>query len=89
MGRLDLFPNKELIADYQRVFTGRGSEDVLLHILFDDGVFEETESIEDMTLKNRGIRLLKILGGGEINRETIRVFIRALVRQPAKKETTA
>jgi hypothetical protein len=86
MDRHDLFPTEELIADYRRIFTGRGSEDVIMHILYDYGVFVESDTPEDVVLRNQGIRLLNILGGGEIDRETIRIFIKALVRQPVKKE---
>lgn len=86
MGRLDLFPNEELIADYRRVFSGKGSDDVLLHMIYDFGVFEETENDEDVVLRNQGIRMLGILGGGEIDKETIRDFVKRLVRQPVKKK---
>jgi len=84
--RLDLFPKEELIASYRNIFTGKGSEDVLLHMLYDLGIFEETQNEEDIVLKNYGIRLLKILGGGEVSRETIRVFTKALVKQPLKEK---
>jgi hypothetical protein len=87
--RLDLFPNETLIAEYRRVFSGKGSDDVLLHIIYDLGIFEESANEEDVTLKNYGIRLLRILGGGEVDKETIRDFIKRLARQPVKEKVIA
>ncbi len=86
MARLDLFPKNDLIVDYRNIFTGKGSEDVLLHMIYDLGIFEETQNDEDVVLKNYGIRLLRILGGGEVSRETIREFIKWLVKQPLKEK---
>jgi hypothetical protein len=83
--RLDLFPKDDLIVNYRNIFTGKGSEDVLLHMLYDLGIFEETQNEEDVVLKNYGIRLIRILGGGEVSRETIREFIKRLVMQPLKE----
>lgn len=88
MNRLDLFPNKDMIAGYRKVFSGPGSDEVLLHMIFDCGLFIESDSPEDVALRNYGIRVLKILGGGEVDKETIREFIKRLIRQPLKKEVT-
>jgi hypothetical protein len=81
MDRHDLFPNEELIADYRRI-----SVDVIIHVLFEYGVFIESDKPEDVSLRNQGIRFLHILGGGDIDKETIREFIKRLIRQPIKKE---
>ena len=86
MDRHNLWPNEELTAEYRRLFSGKGSEDVMLHMLFDLGVFEESTNEEDTALRNYGIRLMKILGGGHIDRDAIREFIKRLVRQPLKNE---
>ncbi|MDD5244086.1 MAG: hypothetical protein PHU49_08715 [Syntrophorhabdaceae bacterium] len=89
MNRLDLFPTIDTIKEYRKVYSRPGADEVLLHQLFDFGVWEESATPEDVTLRNQGVRLLKILGGGEVGRETIREFIRRLIRQPLKEKDNA
>ena len=85
MDRLSFFPPEDVIRQYRQVFTQKGGEEITIDMLFDFGVFEESKDNDDVVLRNYGIRLLKILGGGQINRETIREFIKRLVRQPLKQ----
>ena len=73
---------------YRRIFSSQHGLDVLTSILYDLGTFIETsDSSEDMILKNYGLRLLKILGGGEPNEDTIKHFTKKLMGQQLPKET--
>jgi len=75
-----------MMEDYKRLFSGKGNEDVLLHMIFEYGIFEESENETDVILRNHGIRFLKILGGGEVSGETIKTMFKALVRQTKRKQ---
>jgi len=56
---------------------------VLVHMLYDLGVFVETsDSPEDVALKNYGTRLIKILGGGDVDENTMIEFTKRLMKQP-------
>jgi hypothetical protein len=68
------------------MFSGKNNDDVLLHMLFEYGIFEETENDTDVVLRNHGIRFLKILGGGEVSGDTIKTMLKALVRQTKKEK---
>lgn len=58
-----------------------------MHMLYDLGVFQEiTNGPEDVALKNFGLRLLKILAGGEPAPESIDAFLVKLMKQPLEKE---
>ena len=86
MSRLDLFPTVDMIREYRKVYSKPGADEVLLHTLFDYGIFIESDTQEDVTLRNQGIRLLRILGGGEVSKETIRGLLKQLMRQPLKEK---
>ena len=84
--RLDLFPNEELIGHYRKIFSTGAGQEVLLHMLYDLGVFLEVSSgPEDVALKNYGTRLIKILGGQEPAQESIKLFMNAVMRQSLPK----
>lgn len=86
MHRLDLFPKNTLIGQYRQVFSSRSGQDVLSHILYDLGLFLETTGQEDVALRNYGLRLLKILGGGEPHKNTTQIFTEKLMKQQLPKE---
>lgn len=87
MHRLDFFPGPDLIDQYRQVFSTRVGRDVISHMLFDLGVFQEiTDGAEDVALKNFGLRLLKILAGGETAKESVDVFLVKLMKQPLPKK---
>ena len=87
MHRLDLFPKNVLIGQYRKVFSSRDGIDVLEHILYDLGVFQETSDIpENIALRNYGLRILKILGGGYPEEDTIKQFTKRLMKQTLQKE---
>ena len=86
MHRLDTFPNNDLIAQYRQAFSSRSGQIVLAHMLYDLGVFIETsEAPEDVFLKNYGMRLIRILGGGEVDENTMMEFTKRLMKQPLTK----
>ena len=86
MHRLDTFPNSDLIAQYRQAFSSRSGQVVLVHMLYDLGVFIETsDAPEDVALKNYGTRLIKILGGGEVGENTMMEFTKRLMKQPLTK----
>lgn len=87
MHRLDLFPKNELIYQYRSVFSSKHGVDVLSHILYDLGTLQETaDTPEDVALRNYGLHLLKILGGGEPNEATVKQFTKNLMLQALSKE---
>ena len=86
MRRLDIFPNNDLIQAYRATFSTRAGKEVLKHMLYDLGAFQETSEFnEDVVLKNYGTRLMKILAGGEIGEDGIDQFINRLMKQPLIK----
>ena len=87
MHRLDTFPNNDLITQYRQTFSSRAGQVVLVHMLYDLGAFIETsDALEDVSLRNYGMRLLKILGGGEVDENTMMEFTKRLMKQTLSKE---
>lgn len=87
MDRLDIFPDRELIDSYRRVFSSPHGKIVLQHMLFDLGVFsEETRTEEDVALRNYGSRLLAIISGGGFDSNTINALINAALKQPIERK---
>ncbi len=84
--RLDMFPGPELIGHYRKVFSSNEGLEVMTHILFDLGMFEQTsESLEDVALKNYANRLLEILSGSAPDKGNMQEFIKRLMKQPLPK----
>lgn len=88
MHRLDGFPKNDLIQQYRNVFASREGADVLAHMLFDLGVFQEVAvgSTEDAALKNYAVRLLRILGGGEVGLMAAKALARQVMTQPLEEQ---
>lgn len=87
MSRLDTFPLRDLIGHYRQVFSSPAGQEVLAHMLYDLGAFEGiSDSPEDIALKNYGARLLSILGGGGVKKESIEEFTKRLMKQPLPRE---
>ena len=86
--RLDTFPAKDLLQKYRNVFSSKEGPEVLTHMLFELGLFEDMASMsaEDSALKNYGSRILKILGGSEVTSDSIEVFLKRLMSQPLIEE---
>lgn len=75
MHRLDTFPGSELIQKYRNTFGSTEGREVLAHIIYELGLFEEiTLSPEDMAMKNYASRLLKIMGAGEVKLDAVKNF---------------
>lgn len=89
MHRLDTFPRLDLIKKYRNAFGSGDGKEVLSHMLFELGLFEEISlSPEDMALKNYASRILKIIGGGEVQTDTLKNFINQISSQRLENERT-
>jgi hypothetical protein len=88
MHRHEIFPNNDLISHYRRTFSSGYGKEVLDHMLFDLGAFIEVspDDVAEKALQNYAIRLLSILAGGEIGKDSIDAFTKQLMRQPLPKE---
>ena len=87
MHRLDTFPNNDLVSQYRQAFSSRAGQVVLAHMLYDLGAFIEiSDAPEDVSLRNYGTRLIKIIGGGEVDENTMMEFTKRLMKQPLSKE---
>lgn len=87
MHRLDRFPTEDMIAEYRRLASDRRFSGVFVHMLYELGVFEDVVATEeDRALRNYGARLLKILGGGEVNADTMAGLVKNLINQPLKRK---
>lgn len=85
--RLDYEPTKELIASYRTTFSSHHGQEVLVHMMFDLGMFEKIdEGAEDIALKNYATRLVKILSGGGPTKENLQDFMMRLMKQPLPEE---
>jgi hypothetical protein len=83
VNRLDTFPKKELVHTYRKVFSSGPGQQVLIHMLFELGVFlPVTDGAEDIALKNYGNRLLAILAGGSVGKDSLETFVKRVMRQP-------
>ena len=86
MHRLDTFPDETLIGQYRTVFSSRSGLDVLAHMLWDLGVFQQiTDGAEDVSLQNYGLRLVSILSGGEVDGASIQNFLERIMKQPLSR----
>ena len=88
MHRLDTFPTEEIVQAYRNVFGSHDAPKVLSHMLFELGLFEDVPamSAEDAALKNYASRFLRILGGGEVQRNATDAMIKQLILQPLQKK---
>lgn len=81
-------PKRSLIQKYRNVFSHPEANDVLGHMLYELGVFDELDptDVQHMALRNYGTRLLKILGGGVINISSAVQLIQGLKTQALEPE---
>lgn len=78
-----MLKDEEMTYKFRKVFSSRDGQDVLLWILRDCGALDAIPATaEAVTLRNWGIRLLTLLGGGELTNENIKVLTHAVMRQP-------
>lgn len=81
------YPTKELMQQYRNVFSQREAVYVLTHMLIDLGFFDENTTQENLPLKNYGMRLLGILGGGNISSGAVTALLNSLKIQPLPNDT--
>lgn len=84
------WPTNSTVHQYRRVFSTKDGQQVLQHILFELGVFQESIEESDVVLRNYGTRLLKILSGDDLHGpdgHAIMVFLQQAMKQQLKKET--
>jgi len=75
--------DKELVKRYRNVFTVKDGLFVLAHMLSELGFFDDIDpnNPKEVALKMYGARLLKIIGGGIIERNAFDAFIKILATQ--------
>jgi predicted alpha/beta superfamily hydrolase len=78
--------DNEKISQWRNTFSSSQGIETLIDLLTSCRVFEYSECHEHTIQQNQAIFIMKALGGGEVSRETIREFIKALVRQPLKEK---
>ena len=85
MQRRDL-PDEEKVGMYRQTFSTRAGRATLVDMLDELMVFSHMDSTaEDVALKNYGLRLLAILGGGGISAENMDALTIRLMKQPIIK----
>lgn len=84
----DLFPTKELIRQYRNTFGTNEGLEVLSHMLFELGFFDDepNPSTELSVRKAYATRLLKIMGNGMFTTRAVKIFTKALSEQCREKE---
>ena len=82
-------PPKDVIQRYRNVFTSREGLFVLAHMFGELGFFDSLE--ENNPRRIYAMRLLEIIGAGDVQRNAFDVFIKALsgqgVIEPKKVES--
>lgn len=86
MPNLDLSDYESKVAEWRKLYSSPNGLEVLTDIVISFGIFNYSEQPEQVTVSNHGLMMLKHLGGGDIYRDTIKEFIKRLVRQPMRKE---
>lgn len=72
-------PPKDVIQRYRNVFTSREGLFVLAHMFGELGFFDSLE--ENNPRRIYAMRLMEIIGAGEVQRNAFDVFIKALAGQ--------
>jgi hypothetical protein len=72
--------DKETVQRYRNVFTVNDGLFVLAHMLSELGFFDDIDE-KDVALKLYGARLLKIIGGGDVQRNAFDAFIKNMAAQ--------
>ena len=81
--------DKELVKRYRNVFTVHDGLFVLAHMLSELGFFDDIDvnNPKEVALNLYGARLLKLIGGGDIQRNAFDAFIKILATQtPAEQK---
>ncbi len=75
--------DKDIVQRYRNVFTVKEGLFVIAHMLSELGFFDDIDpnNPKEVALKMYGARLLKIIGGGIIERNAFDAFIKILATQ--------
>ena len=75
--------DRDIVQRYRNVFTVKDGLFVLAHMLSELGFFDDSDpnNPKEVALKMYGARLLKIIGGGIIERNAFDAFIKILATQ--------
>ena len=75
--------DRDIVRRYRNVFTVKDGLFVLAHMLSELGFFDDIDpnNPKEVALKMYGARLLKIIGGGIIERNAFDAFIKILATQ--------
>ena len=81
-------PRKDVIGYYRTVFSTFAGRAVLCDLLDDMGVFRviPVTAIDEIAVRNYGLMLMDVIGGGEINDSTVHEFLHKLMQQPIKDD---
>lgn len=71
--------DKDITQKYRNVFTSKEGCFVLAHMLSELGFFDDIEDLSPM--RRYAARLLKIIGGGDVQRNAFDAFIKGLAGQ--------
>ncbi|MFH2073791.1 MAG: hypothetical protein ABIJ57_00395 [Pseudomonadota bacterium] len=76
-------PDKQTIENYRRTFSSPHGQETLADLLDKLCVFSPLPATaEVMALKDFGMWLLAVLGGGHISQENMKTFTMRLMKQP-------
>lgn len=81
--------DKDIVQRYRNVFTVKDGLFVLAHMLSELGFFDDIDvnNPKEVALKLYGARLLKLIGGGVVERNAFDAFIKILATQtPAEQK---
>lgn len=75
--------DKDIVQRYRNVFTAKDGLFVLAHMLSELGFFDDIDvnNPKEVALKLYGARLLKLIGGGVVERNAFDAFIKILATQ--------
>ena len=71
---------------YRDTFSTAKGQVVLFHLLQHLKVYDVTLTDEEVTLRNFGIQLQALIGGGSIDQSTVQEFAKRLMKQPLPKD---
>lgn len=88
MSRLDFIPTKELIEAYRTVFSSKRADEVLGHMFWELGLFNDNTDMtaEEFALRSYANHLIMILSGSRVSQDTLNEFIKKLIDQPIPEE---
>lgn len=83
---MQLNASNEIATLYRDVFSTNKGQVVFFHLLQSMMVYDVTSTAEEVALRNFGIQLQALIGGGYIDQSTVQEFTKRLMKQPLPKE---